>query len=370
MGYQLICGPLMLLETVEMLFKYVNGFSFLTMMKQKRQMFSGEDDQMSRRMETLQEIMEDTCRDLSREDPVLQYYFGRVDTDCVLEDVCLARFMTSSFVTLRHTGFWEQVQEIRQVWRELQDRGAVLRTFGIAGLEFDRPHEDSGDLFEQIRALKMPGEFRLELYEVFRDFEGNLTRLAERLEPIAQRLESHYKARPWLMEGMVAQWGDHFRSIDPLNYLSQAVGENVIYGAAEATLVGFSLMSCDTLIYDMVGTSEIVHQANLLYIGSAVQITDTVHKRTADLENVAAMLKALADKRRLKVLHRLGKGRSYCHELAEDMDIDPGNMSRILTVLYNYGLLRQERDSQRIYYELDWDGIRNFLQSVEDYLRH
>ena len=134
MGYQIITEPLMLLETVEMLFKYVNGFSFLTVMNQKSQLLGGEYSLLARRKEALQEIMEDVCRDLSREDPTLQYYFGRVDTDCILEDVCLARFMTSSFVTLRQTGFRAQVQEICQVWRDLQERGAVLRSYGIAGL--------------------------------------------------------------------------------------------------------------------------------------------------------------------------------------------------------------------------------------------
>lgn len=369
MGYQLIRKPLMLLETVEMLYRYVNGISFLSWANSNRQQFGSAGKQIKRRMETMQNIMEDVCRELVREDRTLQHYFGRVDTDCSLEDVCLARFMTSSFVTLRQTGFHEEFQEIRTLWRALQARGIVLRSYGIAGLEFDTFSEGDGDLFEQIRALKLPGEFRLELYETFRDFDRYLSELEALLEPIARQLEACYQAQSWLMEDVAQQWEEHFQTIAPLDYLSRAVGENVIYGAAENTLVGFSLMSCDTLIYDMVGTSQVARGENILYLGSGVSPFSTVRKRSADLENVAAILKALADKRRLKVLRRLGKGPSYCHELAEDMEIDPGNMSRILTVLYNYGLVRQDRDTLRIYYETDWDAIHNFLQSVEDFLR-
>lgn len=85
-------------------------------------------------------------------------------------------------------------------------------------------------------------------------------------------------------------------------------------------------------------------------------------------ELVIAVLKALGDKKGLEILNCLARGRSYCHELADAMGADPGNMSRNLAMLHNYGFLRQKRDAQKNYYETDVDAIRNFLQRVEHLL--
>ena len=70
-------------------------------------------------------------------------------------------------------------------------------------------------------------------------------------------------------------------------------------------------------------------------------------------------------KKRLEILQRLSKKRSYCHELADQMGLDPGHMSRNLSVLHSYGFLRQERESLKNYYRTDPEAIRNFLKVVE-----
>ena len=47
------------------------------------------------------------------------------------------------------------------------------------------------------------------------------------------------------------------------------------------------------------------------------------------------------------------------------MGLDPGHMSRNLSVLHSYGFLRQERESLKNYYRTDPEAIRNFLKVVE-----
>ena len=370
MNYQLIREPFILLETVDMLCRFVNGRTVTDALNCCR-MIRGRtvDERMVRQTQALQEILEEVCRDLQREDPLLQYYFGQIATDCALEELCLARLMTYSFCTMRYPDFHRHLQEIRELWHDLQNRGLVIRSCGISGLAFDEPNETDGNLFRQIRALKLPGDFRIEIYEIFQDFDSSLDKLGALLEPLAAALEAEYRKRPWLMEGIVGQWSQTFQTTPPLDYLARAIGENVIYGASEETRVGFSLMNCDEWIYDMAGSSYLVRDANTLYLGSLILPTDTVRKRSSDLRTVSNILKTLADERRLEVLRRLSKDRAYCHQLAVSMDVDRGNMSRLLTILYNYGLVRQERENQRIYYRTDWETIHNYLQTVEDFLR-
>ena len=56
MSYEIIRGPFILMETVEMLYKYVNNISFLNIASRLRLLRGGMDAEMQRRMERLQKL--------------------------------------------------------------------------------------------------------------------------------------------------------------------------------------------------------------------------------------------------------------------------------------------------------------------------
>ena len=84
------------------------------------------------------------------------------------------------------------------------------------------------------------------------------------------------------------------------------------------------------------------------------------------METVGNMLKCIGDKKRLEILRRLASKPSYGLELAEDMGVDSGHMSRILGQMHSYGFLREDKDRLRVYYQTDREAIHNFLKLVED----
>ena len=61
MSYEIIRGPFILMETVEMLYKYVNNISFLNIASRLRLLRGGMDAEMQRRMERLQKLTQEVC---------------------------------------------------------------------------------------------------------------------------------------------------------------------------------------------------------------------------------------------------------------------------------------------------------------------
>ena len=59
MSYEIIRGPFILMETVEMLYKYVNNISFLNIASRLRLLRGGMDAEMQRRMERLQKLTQE-----------------------------------------------------------------------------------------------------------------------------------------------------------------------------------------------------------------------------------------------------------------------------------------------------------------------
>ena len=82
MAFKLLRQSYMLLETVAMLYRFVNGIDFKEMLN--RQKFLAGSDvpaNMYDRMGRLQQILEQACAGLDPKDPDLQRFFGRADLE-------------------------------------------------------------------------------------------------------------------------------------------------------------------------------------------------------------------------------------------------------------------------------------------------
>ena len=70
--------PYMLYETVGMLVKYVNRISMLEIRDAMLRLYRNYvDETWHRRLECLQDIVQEVCKDVNREATEMQYFFGR-----------------------------------------------------------------------------------------------------------------------------------------------------------------------------------------------------------------------------------------------------------------------------------------------------
>ena len=77
MGYEIAQGPFLLMETVAMLHKYVNGLSFQSAISRQRFFMNAPSYRAQcEKMSRLQDIMESICRDVDAADPRMRHYFA------------------------------------------------------------------------------------------------------------------------------------------------------------------------------------------------------------------------------------------------------------------------------------------------------
>ncbi len=365
MGYQIIRKPHMLLETVRMLYRYINGLPLQTDMNLTRERVDPATFAvLNRRAGWIQEIMYKVCKGVDQTDPMLQKYFGKLELADV--SVCLAEYMTD-FVcaSLKHTDFWAAVEELKGNWREIRRRDLRICPNGNSGYSFTDDKSPPEDLFLQIKGMNLPAEFKLELFEVMRDYERNLQELALLMEPYAQKLEECYRQESWLIDEAVEHWRREFEKIDPISFVRKTGGDSYVPYAAEETIVGVSLMNSHQVI---VVTAEpgksLWGEYNIIIIGACLTVDSIAKKKSRDMEHMGAALKYLGDRKRLEILRRLSQEQGYGLELAESMGMDSGNMSRTLSQLHQFGFLKQEKGSLRNYYKTDREAVLEFLQQV------
>lgn len=338
MDYAFIRKPYILFETVEMLYRFVNGISFRSLLSLRLAAEdTAEGDRMVRQVEQLQEILEETCRGLDPQSPALRRFFARVDTSDKQEGTCLARLLTFSFFTLKETDFWKNVEEIRTNWRYLQEKGAWIQSYSIMSLEF-----------------------QLNLCRALRSFDKSLDELANLIYPIAQRLEETLHRAHWILDQRVEYWQNS--PVPLLDYLSDTMGQTLAVGEHEHTVVAIFVMNYNFLLYKK---SDLLENESYLYLGCGVSVKSQRRDQNMTYEMLGLSLKALSDKKRLEILGRLSKERAYSLELAKAMGVDPSNMSRNLALLCSYGFLKQEQEAQKNYYQTDHEAVRHFLRQLE-----
>lgn len=361
MGFEIDCRPYILYETVELLYKFVNGISYRSLLSLRLAADSAaEGERVIRQVEQLQEVLEQTCRGLDPHDPAFRRFFGRVDTSDKQEGTCLARLLTFSFFSLKENDFWKNVEELRANWWHLQEKGAWIQSYNFMALEFSFAEGCPGDLLDQVCALDLPPEFQLTLCRALRSFDKSLDELAHLIEPVARRLEENMRQVAWLLEEREAYWQNS--SVTPLDYVADTMVSSLGSLADAHTTVAIFAMSHNFLLFK---ASELTENQNYLYIGCGISAQSQRRDQNLTYEMLSLSLKALSDKKRLEILGRLSKERAYSHELAEAMGVDPSNMSRNLTLLCSYGFLRQEKEAQKNYYQTDHEAVRHFLRQVE-----
>ena len=361
MPFQIVKDHYLLYETIELLYRFVNGISYRSILSMQMATDSSmESDRAVMLVEQLQSILEETCQGLSSQDPQLRRFFAKVATGDKQEGTCLARLLVFSFFTLKKPDFWENIEEIRKNWWYLQQKGAWVQNYNIMGLDFTFGGCCPGDYFEQVCALSLPAEFQILLCKALRNFDETLDTLAQLVEPVAERLKITIQKLDWLLEERVEYWEKS--EVSPLDYLENAVEQKLFDREREKTTVAIFMMNHNFLMYKK---SDMEGDRSCLYLGNGANVERRRRDQNMNYEMFSMALKALGDKKRLEILGRLCKGRAYSLELSEAVGMDPSNMSRSLALLCSYGFLHQKKEGQKNYYEADREALTYFLRRLE-----
>ena len=85
MGCEIIREPFILLETTWMLYRYVNRISFLQDLHESKYLtLQSPHERTVRRMNRIQEMMEEICRDLDPSNPKLLRFFANQKVESLM----------------------------------------------------------------------------------------------------------------------------------------------------------------------------------------------------------------------------------------------------------------------------------------------
>lgn len=92
--------------------------------------------------------------------------------------------------------------------------------------------------------------------------------------------------------------------------------------------------------------------------------------KTEELQNLAAIFKALGDPTRLRILHCLKNQEMCVYHISEVLDMSQSAISHQLRVLRNLRIVKYRKEGKMVYYSLDDDHIFTILDQGINHIKH
>ena len=87
------------------------------------------------------------------------------------------------------------------------------------------------------------------------------------------------------------------------------------------------------------------------------------------MRELVQVLKAVADKNRLRIIKMLEKKKMCVCELAAVLEITQPSVSKHLKILNNAGIIKDERNSQWVDYSLCTEKINKYASVIQDTIK-
>ncbi len=280
----------------------------------------------------------------------------------------LSQMLIMSFYDPAISDWPGQIKNILSKFAEFAlDPAPALQQINIGCLFDDTDpddKEDSRPLVEQLDDTGLADGEKWQILRVIQDAGPYLEQLTAVLTPLKALIEANLPMVQPLLDDFVIRWQAYFEKVSFEVFLS----ENIGIGAGD--LNGFtlhiypSIFDCGTIILSMEA------EAKAIYMQIGVCLQEGMSVKTLPMESYLLLegLKALSDKSKLAILSHIRDKRSYGQALARETGLSTATISHHMSALINCGFIRMERVENRIYYQMDKDNLRKFLQKLSLYL--
>lgn len=376
MKIKIIREPILLLETVAMICHYFRGESYAATTERLLNKFGdalkpSQRKELSRNGDLAEKLMNAICSDIDLENKDFAFFFKPFDTGNEMERNCIAKVLIFSMLNLRPADLDTAVKHAKESWDYALSDGMEVLHFHMHGLNFIHANgRELPTLFEQIYALDYPHKAKMESFLVIEQHDRYLDKLAELIRPYAQRLSSSMDVLAPIYAASADYWELTLNSmtakqISALMRIDEKAQLNML---AKAYISLFLFNELGNSFDNIMAVSP--DEITAVYIGMGIYPEYTMVLSEQLNDRISEAIRALADPVRIEILSRLNKEPNYCLNLAQSMELNTGNISRHLSLLYDNGFLDRERSDGRIYFETNMDMISrtfsNFMSLIND----
>lgn len=317
--------PQMLLETIELLYAFVNRIPPVEVAGHGLYCIPAE---------SLQQIMDTCCAEIDRNDTILRFFFEKESlNDDSDNETCIARNMLFSLTVLSDGDLHTHMEQACEYWKSIRNKHICFTNAGPYGLGINVAEDmDYIPLAQSVRQLPVSAYYSQKLLEVFSGFDFYAEQLERLLLPVARKLQPMLE--PWIERA--APLADAWRKLLMESDLQEIMLKCWrIYFENSTTCFTFALRCMDA--QNAPGRLEGRSNTAQFHIGLAFPMCDCTAPEPEEWEIKAFHL--LGSSARLKMLQTVAKQPMSSREMAQQLGLHLGTVCRDVTSLYDARLI-------------------------------
>ena len=367
MANYMLRKPVILYETVEALYQYVNGITFEQkrsniLLKYGQKLSNTQRARLELLCKELGKLVASVCRGIPKEG-LMSEYFQKWNTENEWQNMCLVKVMIYSFLDIRVTDFQESLDQTLSTARQILEKPFVVFDINSGGMSI-RPAgegESVPDLLDQLDQIAIEEQYRWKIYKILQRYPQAFQELSQLLEPVARRMEAALQEFLPLVQPEYDHWQAYFDTHSFQDLLEQITNQTMPADDLDLC-ISLSILAGSEVIYTY-GALE-GKNCRQIYIGLLVNEEFRLNRVQMTDESICELLKVISDRSKFEILRRISRASSYCQELAREMNLTTATISRHMSLLLDAGLVHARRGENRIYYDLDRDAIANLCDMV------
>ena len=354
MNVQIMSTPCYLLETVELIYAFVNGVP--------AEELTGPGSYCIPVRE-VQRIMDTVCAGLALQNPTLQFFFQK---EALADDsgdfTCIARNIAYFVSTFSCKTISSAFDLLRKSWLTILQEHSYPASIGRYTFDCgwqDESESESTNLELGVNQLLISQDYREKLLNVLKNFDYYTHLLEELIAPVERRLE--LLMVPWVKhsEPLRQNWYAYLTQPD-LPSLLQQKWKFVTKEPIDQVYAVLGYFSAKVQMLEL----ETLGNQNVIYIHIGVNCTTDLCDEEEFAPWEIRALRLLGSQARIKLLKAIHAQPMSTRELAQNLGMNLGSVGRDVSSLLTAGLLVVEVDDDRRRYRINTTALDTIIQHL------
>ncbi|MBE6944630.1 MAG: winged helix-turn-helix transcriptional regulator [Ruminococcaceae bacterium] len=332
--------PHMLLETVELMYAYMNHTP--------PEQLAGSGP-YSLPVSAVQEMLDVACNGLSREDEMLRFFFDRyILSDEPRRDTCIARNLAYNLGYVGQGSVAKDCDRLRRIWNNDICKHNSIVAVGDYCLHWVAETEGPViPVVEGLDSLAVDASYIRKLHILFADYDRSVAQLKMLVEPVAEKLE--LLLQPW------AQRAEELAQTRQTKLQQRSYWQELLGGIQ----ISFEedVHTCwiqNRYLQPTVAPGNLYLVSNEVFIHLGVEVEQERKLELARKETIQhwelEALRLLGSDSRLKMLRVLLEKPLSTRELAQTLEMNLGSVARDIRSMFDARLLTVETENNRVFY--------------------
>ncbi|WP_194434122.1 winged helix-turn-helix domain-containing protein [Paenibacillus segetis] len=221
------------------------------------------------------------------------------------------------------------------------------------------PIKSESDLIQVIDTLELESQKKWQLLLLYQNYRPRVDELLTILDQAVELFQQKQSLIQPLLDKFYDTYNEELRQ-DPINYLY----EHFRIRLSDSKNIVFTpyLFGCNSVSY--IGSHELP-VAEKVYIGVLFETIGLIVDQFISDEKICKNLKIISDNSKYEILKSIRNKPAYGQELAEQLNLSTATISHHMSALLTSGFVQIDKQTKRIYYQMDKDRVLSFIEQLK-----